>query len=80
MNVARVESEGARPGSDIFHSASEQPIGIVVLSAPSFAGSTELLFESPVDRLNNGSLHLNSASGPQLVVQTLPYALFDPTD
>jgi len=80
MNVARVESGDARPGSDIFHSESEQPIGIVVLAAPSPTGGTELLFESPVDRLNSGSLHLHSASGPQLVVHTLPYALFDPTE
>jgi len=80
MNVAQVESGDARPGSDIFHSESEQPVGLVVLAAPSSTGGTELLFESPVDRLSSGSLHLQSATGPRLVVQTLPYALFDPTE
>lgn len=80
MNVAHVDSGDPRPGSDIFHSASEQPVGMVVLAAASPNGGSELLFESPVDRLSTGTLHLQNANGPQLMVHTLPYALFDPTD
>jgi folate-binding protein YgfZ len=65
--------------ADVYHAGEEQPVGTVVMAAPSPRGGTDLLFELPVDRLQSGTLHLVSADGPRLEVRGLPYELFDPT-
>lgn len=78
MSVAHADGADTVAGADIFHSDSIQPIGSVVMAAPSGAGS-ELLFESPVDRLESGTVHLQAPNGPQVIVRPLPYTLFDPT-
>ncbi len=80
MNIAHVDAIDVEAAADIFHSGGAQPIGAVVMAAKSPAAGSALLFESPVDRLESGSLHLRSADGPQLTVRPLPYALFDPTE
>ncbi len=80
MQVAH--AAGASPpaaGSDVFHSARPEPVGTVVMSATAPGGGVDLLIELPVDRLESGSLHLESSSGTRLEVGTLPYSLFDPT-
>ena len=81
MNVADVDATDVHAGADVFHSGSAQPIGTIVMAAASApAGGSALLFEAPVDRLESGSLHLQSVDGPRLAVRPLPYALFDPTE
>lgn len=77
MHVAHVDATGVRPGADVYHSDG-QAVGTIVMAAAE-EGGTDLLFELPVDRLESGSLHLESASGPRLDVRPLPYELFDPT-
>ena len=80
MNVADVDAIDVHAAADIFHSEATQPIGTVVMAAPSTRGGSELLFEAPVDRLESGSLHLRSVDGPRLTARPLPYTLFDPTE
>ena len=79
MNIADVDATDVHAGADVFYSGAAQPIGTVVMAAASEGGSA-LLFEAPVDRLESGSLHLQSVDGPRLAVRPLPYALFDPTE
>lgn len=78
MNVAHVDAANVQAAADVFAAGSQQPVGTVVMAAPSAAGS-ELLFEAPLERTETG-LHLHSAGGPRLTVRPLPYALFDPTE
>jgi folate-binding protein YgfZ len=66
-------------GADVFHSAQSEPVGTVVMSAAAPRGGVDLLIELPVDRLESGSLHLESRDGVPLEVRKLPYDLFDPT-
>lgn len=80
MNIAHVDATDVEAAADIYHSDAAQPIGAVVMAAESPAGGSALLFEAPIDRLESGSLHLQSADGPRLTVRPLPYALFDPTE
>ena len=80
MNIAHVDAVGVQPGADIFHSDGAQPVGSAVMAAAASEGGSELLFESPVDRLQSGSLHLQAPDGPRLTLRPLPYTLFDPTD
>jgi folate-binding protein YgfZ len=75
---AAVESPPAA-GSDVFHSAHEQPIGTVVMAARAPGGGVDLLLEAPVDRLASGTLHLGAVNGAELRILPLPYELFDPT-
>jgi folate-binding protein YgfZ len=79
MSVAHVDTANVQAAADVFTAGSEQPVGTVVMAAPSAAGS-ELLFEAPLDRTESGTLHLHGADGPPLTVHPLPYALFDPTE
>lgn len=80
MNIAHVDSaDRVAAGADVFASDSTQPIGTVVMAAPFGGGSSALLFEAPIDRVEAGSLHLQANDGPRLTVRPLPYALFDPT-
>jgi folate-binding protein YgfZ len=78
MNVAHADAANVQAAADVFAAGSEQPVGTVVMAAPTSAGS-ELLFEAPLDR-TEGSLHLRGADGPLLTVRPLPYVLFDPTE
>ncbi len=80
MNVADVNATDVQPAADVYHNGAAQPIGTVVMAAASAEGGSSLLFEAPLDRLESGSLHLQSVDGPRLSVRPLPYALFDPTE
>jgi folate-binding protein YgfZ len=65
--------------ADVYRSAEEQPLGTVVLAAPSPRGGTDLLFEAPIDRLASATLHVGAPAGEPLELRGLPYELFDPT-
>lgn len=80
MNVADVDATDVQPAADVYHSDATQPIGTVVMAAESSGAGNALLFEAPIDRLESGSLHLQSHDGPRLRVRPLPYVLFDPTE
>ena len=79
MQRAHVELAGVAAGADVYRSGEEQPVGTVVMAAPSPRGGTDLLFEVPIDRLQEGTLHVTSSTGPALALRGLPYELFDPT-
>lgn len=80
MAPARTDATDASvaPGADVFAAGETQPIGTVVMSAPSPQGDTELLFECPVDRLE-GDLRVGSAQGATLQLRPLPYPIVDVT-
>ena len=80
MNIADVDATDVLPAADVYHSDAAQPVGTVVMAAESSSAGVALLFEAPVDRLESGSLHLQSPEGPRLRVRPLPYVLFDPTE
>jgi tRNA-modifying protein YgfZ len=79
MQRAHVDLAGVAAGADVHRSGEEQPVGTVVMAAPSPRGGTELLFEVPIDRLQEGTMHVISSTGPALALRGLPYELFDPT-
>jgi len=79
MQRAQVDHADVAIAGDVYHSGEQQPVGTIVLAAASPHGGTDLLFEAPIDRLQSGSLHLASPTGPALALRGLPYELFDPT-
>jgi hypothetical protein len=79
MQRAHVEVAAVAAGSDVYRSGEEQPVGTVVMAAPSPRGGTDLLLEVPIDRLQGGTLHVTSSTGPAFALRGLPYELFDPT-
>ena len=79
MQRAHVDHAEVAIAGDVYHSGEQQPVGTIVLAAASPRGGTDLLFEAPIDRLQSGSLHLVSPTGPALGLRGLPYELFDPT-
>jgi folate-binding protein YgfZ len=79
MQRARVDLGEVAIAGDVYHSGEQQPVGTIVLAAASPHGGTDLLFEAPIDRVESGSLHLASPTGPALALRGLPYELFDPT-
>ena len=62
VTVAGDRMSDVAAGADVYHSDSAQPVGTVVMAAPSSSpaasGDTALLFEVPLDRLGTGSLHV----------------------
>jgi folate-binding Fe-S cluster repair protein YgfZ len=79
MQRAHVDGSDVAIAADVLHSGSAQPVGTVVMAAPSPRGGTDLLFEVPIDRLDGGSLHVGAGGGAALALRGLPYDLFDPT-
>ena len=79
MQRAHVGVADVAAGADVYRSGEEQPVGTVVMAASSPHGGTDLLFEVPIDRLQGGTMHLDSSTGPALALRGLPYELFDPT-
>lgn len=70
----------ALPGSELFHSNDPgQPAGMVVLSTnhPTDSGRIDLQIECKLEALESGEIHLGSASGPVLKIDSLPYPLID---
>lgn len=67
-------------GTEIFHSEDpSQPCGLVVLAAshPLVANRMDLQVECKLEALQTGSVHLGSATGPQLQFSNLPYPLIE---
>jgi tRNA-modifying protein YgfZ len=65
----------AAPAQEIFHSAErEQPAGMVA-NAASWRGRHLLLAEVKIAALDDGTLHLGAADGPQLTRADMPYAV-----
>ena len=64
------------PGQEVFQSADPgQPAGLVVLAGSRASGDYNALVELKTAALVGGSLHLGSATGPQLQLGALPYAI-----
>lgn len=80
MQHAQVADASAAAGMEVFSSTDPgQPCGMVVNAAPRPDGQgAECLVEIKMAALDEGSVHLGSASGPQLDFLPLPYALPDP--
>lgn len=80
MQYAQVAAPSVLAGMEVFSSADpDQPCGMVVNAAPHPDGQhAECLVEIKMASLDEGSVHLGSASGPQLQFLPLPYALPDP--
>ena len=68
------------PGLEVFHSNDpSQPAGMVVLSSPSPADPNriDLQVECKLEALESGEIHLGSAQGPVLKIDSLPYPLIE---
>ncbi len=69
-------AQALRPGQEIFHSADpDQPAGMVVLAGTLMPGRHLALAELKLAAMQDGSLHADSAAGPELHLSTLPYAI-----
>ena len=74
------DDQYALPGSELFYSNDPgQPAGMVVLSArhPADNGRFDLQIECKLEALEGGEIHLGSATGPVLKVDSLPYPLIE---
>jgi tRNA-modifying protein YgfZ len=77
MGLAHADGIGS--GADLFHDASREPIGRIVMASSAPGGGWDLLYECPVERATQGRLHAGDAGAPPLQLRDLPYELFDPT-
>lgn len=65
-------------GQDVFHSSdAEQPCGTVALAAENPDGGWNAIVSMQTAASAGGDLHAGSASGPQLTLLPLPYALLE---
>ncbi|ABP34184.1 YgfZ/GcvT domain-containing protein [Polynucleobacter asymbioticus] len=77
---ASIKDALTSPGTELFHSDdSNQPAGMVVLSAPSMfeSGRIDLQVECKLEALESGSIHLGAPDGPMLKIDSLPYPLLE---
>ncbi len=68
------------PGLELFHENDpSQPAGMVVLSSPCPAdlNRIDLQVECKLEALETGDIHLGSAQGPVLKIDSLPYPLIE---
>ena len=68
------------PGVELFHDKDpSQPAGMVVLAAQSPEDQTriDMQIECKLEALENGEIHLGSATGPVLKIDVLPYPLLE---
>jgi folate-binding protein YgfZ len=68
------------PATELFHvNDPSQPAGMVVLSSPSPTDPNriDLQVECKLDALESGEIHLGSAQGPVLKIDSLPYPLIE---
>ena len=73
-------TQSAAPGIELFHSNDpSQPAGMVVLSAPCplEPRRIDLQLECKLEALESGDIHLGSAQGPVLKIDSLPYPLIE---
>jgi len=75
-----IGDQSTAPGVELFHSNDpSQPAGLVVLASPSPAdlNRIDLQVECKLEALENGEIHLGSAQGPVLKIDSLPYPLIE---
>ena len=75
-----VGEQSTAPGVELFHSQDpSQPAGMVVLSSPSpwAPNRIDLQIECKLEALETGDIHLGSAQGPVLKIDSLPYPLIE---
>lgn len=74
--MAHVASAQASAGNEVFSSADPgQPCGMIINAEASGPDEAECLVEIKIAALDEGSVHLGSASGPPLSFYPLPYSL-----
>ena len=79
MLRASVAGLEARAGMEVFSSADPgQPCGRIVNAEASAADRMDCLVELKIAALKDGSIHLGSADGAELVIGELPYRLPEP--
>jgi folate-binding protein YgfZ len=67
-----------KPGDELFLDTDpDQPCATVVLAAPSPLGGHDAILSGQIAAFQAGRLHLGSAGGAAVAVQTMPYALLD---
>ena len=80
VTASRLDENDALPGSELFHSNDPgQPAGMVVLSTkhPTDSARIDLQIECKLEALEGGEIHLGSATGPVLKIDSLPYPLVE---
>lgn len=79
MMLASVNTAGRiDAGMEVFSSADpEQPCGMIVNAAPNLQAGVDCLVEIKLAAIDDGSVHLGSASGAALAFHALPYPLSD---
>lgn len=78
--VSEQDEKCALPGAELFHSSDPgQPAGMVVLSTrrPADIWRIDLQIECKLEALEGGEIHLGSATGPVLKIDSLPYPLIE---
>ncbi|RZI42793.1 folate-binding protein [Herbaspirillum sp. HC18] len=76
MLLASIDATDAAAGMEIFWSADpDQPCGMVVNAERNLQGGSDCLVEIKFAALDEGTIHLGSASGPALKFAPLPYEL-----
>lgn len=76
MRATISTQEPVHAGTEIFSSTDpEQPCGMIVNAEAAAQDHVECLVEIKLGMLDEGSIHLGSATGPALSFQPLPYAL-----
>ncbi|HZW14387.1 MAG TPA: folate-binding protein [Noviherbaspirillum sp.] len=76
MLLASAEAADAKAGMEVFSSADpDQPCGMVVNAERNSQAGFDCIVEMKVAAIDEGTIHLGSMQGPQLVFGTLPYTL-----
>ncbi|MES2538812.1 MAG: folate-binding protein [Pseudomonadota bacterium] len=79
MLLASTAAPDASAGMEVFSSTDpEQPCGMIVNAESSGAGRMDCLVQIKTAALDQGTIHLGSATGPALDFKPLPYPLPDP--
>ncbi|HWX01949.1 YgfZ/GcvT domain-containing protein, partial [Collimonas sp.] len=79
--LASVAATGITAATEVFSSNDpEQPCGMIVNAEADSAHSSLCLLEIKLAALENGTVHLGSATGAQLQFHALPYSIIDVTD
>ncbi|MES3020403.1 MAG: folate-binding protein [Pseudomonadota bacterium] len=71
-----IDGAAAHAGDEVFAASDPgQPSGMVVNAAPNGSGGTDALVEMKLAAMEEGDLHLGSATGAALRIMPMPYAL-----
>lgn len=76
MLLASIDTADAKAGMEVFASTDpDQPCGMIVNAERNPQAGFDCLVELKMAATEEGTIHLGSAQGPQLVFSTLPYPL-----